>query len=63
MLVDQEEEGAVRREAYLRGEGHEAHLGQSSSLRPLLVHGDGPLVLELGKEMGGLPLVETVCCR
>lgn len=52
MLVDQEEEGVVHGEAYLRGEGHEAHLGQRRRLRALLVHGDGSLVLELRRRRG-----------
>lgn len=56
MLIDQEEEGMVHSEADLRGEGHEAHLGQSSSLCPLFIHSDGPLVLQLGREIRGLPL-------
>lgn len=50
MLVDQEEEGMVHSEAYLRGEGHEAHLGQGGSLRALLVHRDGSLVLQLRRQ-------------
>lgn len=37
----------VHGEADLRGEGHEAHLGQGSSLRPLFIHSDGSLVLQL----------------
>lgn len=55
MLVDQKEEGMVHSEANLRGEGHEAHLGQSSSLCPLLIHSDGSLVLQLERE------IEIVC--
>lgn len=47
MLIDQEEEGMVHGEADLRREGHEAHLGQGSGLCPLLIHSDGPLVLQL----------------
>lgn len=47
VLVDEEEEGPVYNESYLWGEGHEAHLGQGRSLRPLLVHRDRPLVLQL----------------
>lgn len=50
VFVDQEEEGMVHSEADLRGEGHEAHLRQSSSLCPLLVHGDGSLVFQLWRQ-------------
>lgn len=52
MLVDQEEEGMVHGEAYLRGEGHKAHLCQGGSLRALLVHRDGSLVLQLRRHGG-----------
>lgn len=47
MLVDEEEEGMVHGEADLRGERHEAHLGESGRLCPLLVHCDGSLVFQL----------------
>lgn len=48
VLVDQEEEGVVHSKADLGGKGHEAHLGQGGSLCALLIHSDGPLVLQLG---------------
>ena len=51
VLVDQEEEGVIHSEADLRGEGHEAHLGQSRSLGPLLIHSDGSLVFQLWREI------------
>ncbi|KAA8592653.1 hypothetical protein FQN60_018108, partial [Etheostoma spectabile] len=43
-VVNQEEEGMVHSEADLRGEGHEADLGQSSSLSALFIYRDGPLL-------------------
>lgn len=51
MLVDQEQERMIHGEADLRREGHEAHLGQSSSFGALFIHSDGSLVLELQIEM------------
>lgn len=43
----------VYSEADLRGEGHEAHLRQSSRRCALLVHCDGSLVFELWRENVG----------
>lgn len=37
----------IHSESDLRGEGHEAHLGQSSGFCPLFVHSDSSLVLQL----------------
>lgn len=50
VFIDQEEEGTVHSEVDLGGERHKAHLRQSSSLCPLLVHRDGSLVFQLWRE-------------
>lgn len=60
VLVDQKEEGMIHGEADLRREGHEAHLGQSSSFCPLLIHSDCSLVLHLQRERRRLSLVEII---
>lgn len=51
MLIDEEEEGMVHDKADLRGQRHEAHLGQRGSLGSLLIDCDGSLVLQLHTEI------------